>query len=301
MYLGEDLTCYKHVRTFLLARSSSLTHPFSVCAKFEPSYNLFVPLLGHCMPQTLWWRKRAFLRWHMTSRSFQARWCTTAVWHCLTNWCCKIIVARWFASCYTICINMLDMDVWFAMFGECMWRHGFCTVQLKVSFPTSSQWRQKLGSWFDGFVFLYIQKIFKRADDAILVSSCFQVLVSKIFLFEEDYEFAKILWVEITFWLDGMKTVAVHEERSFSLGSTLQVPEGAGKPDKQAGSANLLRCGVKRVDGLLKTSTGKHSIVVCPCKCRGVAGIQAGRPILSGQGQSAEWQTSAESGLPLGS
>lgn len=108
-----------------------------------------------------------------------------------------------------------------------------------------------------------------------------------------------------------MKTVAVHEERSFSLveitmvqwdlGPTLQVPEGAGKPDKQAGSANLLRCGVKRVDGLLKTSTGEHSIVVCPCKCRGVAGIQAGRPILSGQGQSAEWQTSAESGLPLGS
>ena len=36
-------------------------------------------------------------------------------------------------------------------------------------------------------------KIFKRADDAILVSSCFQVLVSKIFLFGEDYEFAKIL------------------------------------------------------------------------------------------------------------
>lgn len=31
MHLGEDLTCYKHVRTFLLAPFSSLTHPFSVC------------------------------------------------------------------------------------------------------------------------------------------------------------------------------------------------------------------------------------------------------------------------------
>ena len=89
-----------------------------------------------------------------------------------------------------------------------------------------------------------------------------------------------------------MKTVAVHEERSFSLGertmvqlnlgSTLQVPEGAGKPDKQAGSENIesrlpflsrmignfLRSCVKRVEGLQKTSTGKHGIVVCPCKGR---------------------------------
>lgn len=116
MYLGEDLTCSNMCELFC-SHPSPVWLIHLVCAQFEPSYNLFVPLLGHCIPQTLWWRKRAFLRWHMTSRSFQAWWCTAAVWHCLTNLSCKIIVARWFASCYTICSNMfrygcLIGDVW---------------------------------------------------------------------------------------------------------------------------------------------------------------------------------------------
>lgn len=77
------------------------------------------------------------------------------------------------------------------------------------------------------------------------------------------------------------------------LGSTLQVPEGAGKPDKQAGSANLLRCGVKRVDGLLKHPQGSIALwcvhanvevlqafkqVVQYCQAKG--NLQNGKPAL---------------------
>lgn len=277
-------------------------------------------LLGHCMPQTLWWRKRAFLRWHMTSRSFQAWWCTTAVWHCLTNWCCKIIVARWFASCY--CINMLDMDVW-GMYVKTWLLHCAAEGEFSNLFTVEAtvfgiQRGRNWGVDLMGFCCC----TFKNIQKCWWCYTCFILFPGAGF---KDFSiWGRLLWVR-------QDSLGWNHISFFSLPGFVGWNEnscGAWRKEFQLGRNNhgafglglhfagTWRCGQAWQAGRVckfaslwceeswraaETSTGKHSIVVCPCKCRGVAGIQAGRPILSGQGQSAEWQTSAESGLPLGS
>lgn len=159
MYLGEDLTCYKHVRTFLLARFSSLTHPFSVCAQFEPSYNFVGPL--HATNSVV--KEKGI---PAVTYDFQILPGLVVYHGCLALFDKLMLQDH---RCKMICILLLYQYVRYGCLGNvcedmafalCSWRWVFQPLHS----GGHSVWNstgQKLGSWFDGFLLLYIQKYSK--------------------------------------------------------------------------------------------------------------------------------------------
>lgn len=149
MYLGDDLTCYKHVRTFLLAPFSSLTHPFSVC-KIWAIIQLICAPVGPLHTTNSVVKEKGI---PAVTYDFQILPGPLFDKLMLQDHRCKMICILLYNMYQYVKHGCLICHVW-GMYVK-TW---VCIVRLKVSFPTSSQWRQKLRSWFDGFVFLYIQK-----------------------------------------------------------------------------------------------------------------------------------------------